>query len=62
MQDFSVKTYATPAKLESIDGGAAHVDDCMVAFGVWLLSAVVMTFSRGQVPATAHTGLPRGPG
>lgn len=29
VQDFSLKSYATPAKLESIDGGDANVDDLM---------------------------------
>lgn len=60
VQDFNVKPYATPAKLESIDGEnickTLRVIEILISVAV-ALSCVIMTVFRCPIPGAAHPRL-----
>jgi len=60
VQDFSVKPYATPAKLESIDGEDLHCSFEHLPCTLCLVQHhILMINSRGPVSSAAHTRLSR---
>lgn len=60
VEDFSGKTYATPAKLESIDGGAANVGDFYAC--VWCLPTQRSGDDLSQGPGTRSCSYRTAPG